>query len=989
GLRDGDDWTWRIENLDADGKVLALDEKLSERRALALRDVAVDADGQGFAVGDEGLVLQRDGAGGTWRRLPARYRDDFTRVALPPAPGQPGALIGARQGLILTLVDGELRVARHADPHDPLVTATGSKSAGIIAGLALLPGTQPGQVEAWAALQVPPDPTAQRSPLPQALLHYTSDPDDELLDGVARVRPLPDAPLPRPGEVAFAAFGRSDCHAAPSESCSALTGTKRFNDVISDRIVKELLGRAEEPGGPVLALFTGDVDRAAGRNETVATPLDRNVAHRRWLDRVASRLQRGGLPLYAAVGGGDLAQVKACTDFHVCAGGEDTRQARTNSLWRETMATMPEPWGAGDPPASAAGLEFEPVGGPGAAEAPGGGASTHYAFDVKRGDETLMRVAVVDTSHGSLAASEREQQPVEAGGQNAWLDSVLCRRGSASGAAQGCTLDPETPSVVVGNTPTYSYGPGGMTETMTDSATFEAKLLQHKVTTMVSGRLGWNGRYFATAPGLHFPCPNGEYPTGAPPRGAAPDCSADTTAVDQARAQAGAAAEQAADAVQSLNPPDAPQPLPVAPDAEEQLAQVTGTVTGLVDFVVASGGGGRLANERGEAGDGFWHGYTLVRLMPGNDVARTVVEQRPVFDWISVTAERRILRPGGTTTVRGVGREPVGGDHHIRYDRIDSPAITHRYDLVRADPEKPWRPLLDADGNYVPLPASVATIDKQNGQVKAGGGNQERTYGLAILSVGEDAAALPLAFEPRRSFQAPDPPVSASATNVTISNPPQQPPIIVLGTAAATAPPPTSPPPGATPSNLSPTFPPPLQFSAPPPINATPTATPPPPPPAPPPPANEGAAPLNLSLKVSGLNIAPQMSTFPPPAPPVNPAPPGGARKEARQRQAAVAKSEQGGDGKGEGADAHGRSDAVDSPNSAMTRLDQGKGNSMAFAAYERREQPSAWARGALYGGGLTLAAFLMAMTWTTARPRARRRTPEVPAPAYARRRRY
>ena len=145
--------------------------------------------------------------------------------------------------------------------------------------------------------------------------------------------------------------------------------------------------------------------------------------------------------------------------------------------------------------------------------------------------------------------------------------------------------------------------------------------------------------------------------------------------------------------------------------------------------------------------------------------------------------------------------------------------------------------------------------------------------------------------------------------------------------------------------------------------------------------------PLNLSLKVSGLNIAPQMSTFPPPAPPVNPAPPGGARKEARQRQAAVAKSEQGGDGKGEDSEAHGRQDAVDSPNSAMTRLDQGKGG-MAFTAYEQREQPSAWARGALYGGGLTLAALLLAMTWTAAGPRARRRTPEVPAPAYARRRR-
>jgi hypothetical protein len=977
-------WSWQVENLDAEGKLLALDERLDVNRTLGLQDIDVDAAGNGYAVGDEGLILQRSGSTGRWERVAARYRDDFTSVTLSQGTALRGALIGGEMGVVLTLVDGRLRVARHADAHDPLVASAGPSSTGTIAGLALVPGTEPGELEAWAALQVR---GGNRTPAPQAMLHYSSDPSDEMLDGVASLRPLPDAPLPRPGEITFAAFGRSDCHlAAGQASCDEMHGTNRFHEVVSRRIVDELVRRSKRPGGPILALFTGDVDAAAGRNDDIATPLDRDVAHRRWLDLVAKRLGRGGLPLYAAVGRGDLSQVKGCVVGVGCAGSQQAEQARTNAPWRETMAGMPRPWGDGEP-AAQGDLEFVPVGeGGSAAEAPGGGANTHYAFDVERGGETLMRVAVVDTSHGSLAASEREQQPVEPGGQSRWLDRVLCRRGSAGSSAQECTLEPGTPSVVLGNTPTYSYGPGGLTETMADYATFEATLLQHKVTTMVAGRLGWNGRYFATAPGLHFPCPNGTYPESPPRPGEAATCG-QTDGLEQARAAAGEAAQQAADALQSLNPPEAPVPAPAPPNAEEELAKVTGTVTGLVDFVVASGGGGRLANERGSASDGYWHGYTLVRLMPGNDPQRTIVEQRPVFDWVSVSADRRMLRPGGSTTVRGVGREPVGSDHHVRYDAINSPAITHRYDLVRADPEKPWRPLLDADGNYVPLPASVGRI-AQDGRVTAGAGNQERTYALAILSVGDKAAALPLVFEPRRSFQAPDPPVSASGTNVTISNPPQQPPIVVLGTAAASAPPPTSPPPGATPSNLSPTFPPPLSFSTPPPINATPTAAPPPPPPAPPPPASEGAAPLNLSLKVSGLNIAPQMSTFPPPAPPVNPAPPGGARKEARQRQAAVAKSEQGGDGKGEGADAHGRSDAVDSPNSAMTRLDQGKGNRMAFAAHERRDQPSAWARAALYGGGLTLAALLMAMTWTTARPRDRRRTPEVPAPAYARRRR-
>jgi hypothetical protein len=53
-----------------------------------------------------------------------------------------------------------------------------------------------------------------------------------------------------------------------------------------------------------------------------------------------------------------------------------------------------------------------------------------------------------------------------------------------------------------------------------------------------------------------------------------------------------------------------------------------------------------------------------------------------------------------------------------------------------------------------------------------------------------------------------------------------------------------------------------------------------------------------------------------------------------------------------------------------------------------RRDQPSAWARGALYGGGLTLIAQTLAFGWTTLRPGPRRRQPELPAPAVLRHRR-
>jgi hypothetical protein len=125
---------------------------------------------------------------------------------------------------------------------------------------------------------------------------------------------------------------------------------------------------------------------------------------------------------------------------------------------------------------------------------------------------------------------------------------------------------------------------------------------------------------------------------------------------------------------------------------------------------------------------------------------------------------------------------------------------------------------------------------------------------------------------------------------------------------------------------------------------------------------------------------------IPPPAPPINPAPPGGARREARQRQAAAAKSEEGASDKAEQAGVdlgEGRS----SPGgSAFTRRDQVKAG-VSITTLARRDQPSAWSRGALYGGGLTLMALTLAFGWTTLRPgpRGRRRTPDVPAPAFAR----
>jgi hypothetical protein len=329
-------------------------------------------------------------------------------------------------------------------------------------------------------------------------------------------------------------------------------------------------------------------------------------------------------------------------------------------------------------------------------------------------------------------------------------------------------------------------------------------------------------------------------------------------------------------------------------------------------------------------------------------------------------------------TLRGYGREPVGSDQPVRYDDIDGPAITHRYDLVLADPDKPYLPKVDSTNtkpnNYVPVPDDIgASIDRQTGVITySGSGNHPPVYALGILSVGDQVATWPVVLAPRRSFMPPAPP------------PPRR---LVL-----------PPPPrvrSETPQHIPPV--PPAQIPNPPQLNLTfpqsppfpnlslnaPQSRPPAPPAPPPPPASPAATALQISPAPVGLNVAPPATVIPPPAPPIQPAPPSGARREARQRQAAVAKSEE-----------HGGQEAAsqesDSANggggneSASRRLDQRR-DDYAFTAADRRSQPSAWTRDLFYGGGLGLAALTLALGWSLLRPGPRRREPELPAPAWAR----
>jgi hypothetical protein len=490
--------------------------------------------------------------------------------------------------------------------------------------------------------------------------------------------------------------------------------------------------------------------------------------------------------------------------------------------------------------------------------------------------------------------------------------------------------------------------------------------MQAKVDMVVSGRLGWNGLYWAHAPGVHEPCPGAGYQQQ--PGDVVPSC--------QSGGQGGppgpdAAAAQLGSAMQGAGL-DAPPP---------PSSTLNSVGVNLLPTVVASSAGGALAAPNGAPKDGYWHGYSVVRLSSDGSFA-PIVEQRPVFDWVGISAVEHTLGARQHVTLKGFGREPAGMDVPLRYDDINGPAITHRYDLVQADPQRPYLPRTDCAGEpngYCALDPAIATVDSQSGEVTAGSGNHERVFAVAVLSVSEKAASWPMVFEPRRSFRPQPPPaqliVRAQRVVPAIN-------VLAAGAAAAPASPPPPPPP-PPPGSVSPGTP--AVPGLPPP--AAPAAAPPPappvPPPPPPPPGFSEGLPITLNAPVAPIAI--QATVIPPTPPPINPAPPSGgfARKEAKQRQAATAKSEEGGDqGQAETQNLGGdRADGLPSQHGeSMTRH--------AFTAVVHHDQPSAWTRGALYGGAMTLAALLLALGFTAIRPRPRRRPPHLPAPAWVRARR-
>ncbi|MDX6632069.1 MAG: hypothetical protein QOG26_74, partial [Solirubrobacterales bacterium] len=561
------DWSWKLA---AGPSTLTTG---SRGEPLPIHAIALDSSGRGLAVGDGGLILQSDGHG-SWQRLDTGRLDDLYSVALSPGGYGDGTLIGGGVGLVLTRIGGRFEVARPSDLYNGLTSGWGNNNASRTIGVAVLPGYKAGEVEAWAATQMFDVPVQQQfrpAPFPGALLHYTNAPSKLLDGGVGRVPSLSDAPAPRSVDISFAAFGKQECQIPDEPTCPEMQGSNLVNEVISRRVGSLLTGITPPstdliPGATAgadkaaFAVFTGDAGSSGGRDQggeqtgishqgvAPNAPIDTDVIHHRWSELVAQPLQDAGVPLFGALGGQDLSQTSACSYLgRSCPSTRQVGNPGPNLPWREAMSAMPAPWGAqkladgseNKPPPGSGGYDFVPVPASGQ-EAPAacspatdtppakvdeqkagdqtvpgqsvgqnhidpqcasaGGAHTHYAVDVLRNGTPAMRLVVVDTSLKTLSGIAATQNPVEE--QLKWLTDVLASRPEGERA------------VIVTETPAYSYGPGGVTDTLTDSTSFEALIAREGVDAVISGRLGWNGLFYTIAPGVHSPCPGGAYPAG-------------------------------------------------------------------------------------------------------------------------------------------------------------------------------------------------------------------------------------------------------------------------------------------------------------------------------------------------------------------------------------------------------------------------------------------------------------------------------------------
>jgi hypothetical protein len=186
-----------------------------------------------------------------------------------------------------------------------------------------------------------------------------------------------------PNTVSFAFFSSPVCF----ESCAATVGVQP--DVNLSAAAGQIGALAAQPGGPAFAMSGGDVligefghgGPDLGHMPELLAPL-------------------GGLPMFSALGGRDLAGT-----------GADASDA-----WAEAFSESPPPFGAGQAGAGIAPISSE-------APAPNGDAYRYYAFDAYQ-NGGIVRVIVLDNSLGSLAASSTaDEQPPSR--EREWLEAQL------------------------------------------------------------------------------------------------------------------------------------------------------------------------------------------------------------------------------------------------------------------------------------------------------------------------------------------------------------------------------------------------------------------------------------------------------------------------------------------------------------------------------------------------------------------------------------
>ena len=305
----GGAWKWgeQPEDVGPGGDSITLD---ANGLSIPIRAISLNKEGHGYAVGDRGLILYRTGdANQPWLRLPPRFRDSFTAVQM--GANDSGERADRRAlGRDPERARAKLSLARPGDwaDNDPL-SRIGERT-GPVVGLALLPGVQPGQSEAWAALsgKAGLDPGAIVPTIaPNGLLHFASDPKSRCF--VQRGLPRRSRTRRRPARARSPSLRSATATATPARALrgSARSGATRPTSTRRSPGAPPTRSpvRASKPDGPSFTVFSGDAVESSSRVDQV----DRGIRRfARWREQLMTPLGEQGAPLFGALGGlGSLA----------------------------------------------------------------------------------------------------------------------------------------------------------------------------------------------------------------------------------------------------------------------------------------------------------------------------------------------------------------------------------------------------------------------------------------------------------------------------------------------------------------------------------------------------------------------------------------------------------------------------------------------------------------------------------------------------------